>query len=275
MIYNTAPKSIRENLARAKNYLRRNELIRSIEAGCAALDEFYSATIIGQGRYEVEVLIHEYINDLNRHPEITDFFTKRKIFTNPFFTFARGMERDLANRLETVLHSLKTLEQQEKQEQAERKVMKKEDLIKRGTALLQQGEAPQGKGLLRRVVEGWGNEEGIICAIAQLFLQHELWVESADLFLQALEKFPNDPKAYKGAIQAYRHLREFEKVEKLYLLALRQFGVHPRTMLNIAQFYTEWRKYDDAYDFVKRALEGDPTLEEARILRAEIEKRIF
>ena len=87
---------------------------------------------------------------------------------------------------------------------------------------------PRGKGVLRRVVEGWGHEEGLVTEIAMIFLEHQRYMEAVELFEQVIEKFPSDSRAYGGAVRCYKELHEFEKCEKVYMKALKQFGAHPK-----------------------------------------------
>ena len=64
------------------------------------------------------------------------------------------------------------------------------------------------------------------------------------------------------------HAREaFQKAEALYLDAVRAFGAHPMTYLNIAKFYYKWHKRDDAFEYAERALAMDPNLAEAIEIR--------
>ncbi len=275
MMTTATPKLARENLARARAYMRRNEIVRSLESACSAFVEILDSRLIGQARYEVEVLIQEYITELNKHPEIKNFFFKKNIHATPYIRFIKGRERDCLERLESILHGIKEESENAREKREERHFSKKQELLERGRKLMEAKDYARGKGVLRRVAEGWGQEEGLITEIAMLFLEHHLCMEAADLFEQAIELNPADSKAYGGAVRCYKELHEFEKCEKLYLRALKQFGSHPRTLLNMAELYKRWRKPDEAYDFARRALSADPTLEEAKAIIKEMEARIF
>ncbi|GFM33645.1 tetratricopeptide repeat protein [Desulfovibrio subterraneus] len=271
----TVPKITRENLSRARSYLRRSEIIRSLESICAGIGEILNSKLMGQARYEVEVLVYEYINELNKHPEIIKFFQKRKIYATPFIRYQRGEERELLDRLESVLHGMKEEQHVKQAARVEKKISKKEELLQKGKTLMQAKDYPRGKGVLRRVVEGWGHEEGLITEIAMLFLEHQLYLEAVVLFENVIEQFPSDSKAYGGAVRCYKELHEFERCEQVYLKALKQFGAHPKTLFNMAELYKRWRKLDQAYDYAKRAVTADPYMAEAKVLMEEIEARIF
>ena len=55
-----APRSIKENLARAKAYLRRDDCIRSLEAAKAAIDEYIPVTahITRESKRQGKTFVH-------------------------------------------------------------------------------------------------------------------------------------------------------------------------------------------------------------------------
>jgi len=106
--------------------------------------------------------------------------------------------------------------------------------------------------------------------IGEMFAAAGLLLEAAEMFKLALEKFPDDGEAWRLAIDAYDSLGEFRKAEMLYLEALKVFGAHPLTYLNMAKFYYKWRKKDAAYEYAQRALGLDPNLAEALEIREKI-----
>lgn len=271
----TVPKLTRENLSRARSYMRRNDILRSLEAICSGISDILGSRLIGQARYEIEVLVHEYITELNKHPDIIKFFQKRKIHATPFVRYQRGQERELLDRLESILHGMRDEQQSKHTARAQKQVSKKEELLEKGRALMQAKDYPRGKGVLRRVVDGWGHEDGLTTEIAMLFMEHQLYFEAVELFESVIDQFPSDSKAYGGAVRCYKELQEFERCEQVYLKALKQFGAHPKTLFNMAELYRRWRKLDQAYDYAKRAISADPNMKEAKAILKEIEARIF
>ncbi len=266
----TAPKAVRDNIARSRAYLARGYLTRALEAMETALRAYSGTTLIGQPRFETEVHIHEFVNDLNRNHTVRKFFEQRKVFSGPYVSYTPGEELPLAERLESIRHAMLEEERERAAEQAQKVLMRKMELTGNGQARLDAGDLPRGRALLRRVAEEWGHEPGVLSDIGQRFLRARLFYEAAELFEAALDVFPGEAQAYSGAVAAYMDLREYQKAESVYLRALRQFGSHPRTMLNLAKLYMEWRKRDKAYEFANRAAQADPSLAEARELVARL-----
>lgn len=259
-----APKNVRENIARAKAYLRREDLPRAMEAMGTALRAYAGTKLIGQARFETEVNVLEFVNDLNRHHLLRQFFEARQVFNGPYVTYARGEENTLAERLETIGAAM-TEESTRKEREREAKVgMRREELILGGQAKLDEGDMPRGRSFLKRAADEFGHEPGVLADIGQRLLHKELLFEAAEMFEAAIETFPTESKAYAGSVSCYIKLQEYEKAETIYMKALRQFGAHPRTLINIARLYMLWRKRDKAYEYAKRALGIDPKLKEAQ-----------
>ena len=275
MVTTTVPKLVKENLARAKAYLTRDETIRSLEAAIIALKEYENITIVGNNKFVTEVGIQEYVADVNRHSDIRNFFISRRITKEPFVVYKPGQENLLAERLDSILNGMSNAQEQFEEEEKNRLHEERQGLLKRGLELLYtKGDEAKGRAVLRRYLEMYGKEQGVITQIADHFLKAKLPFEAASLYEQAMNNFSTDPKAYVGAISAYTELGEHEKTEKTYLTIIKTFGAHPKTFLNFAKFYLSWNKKDKAYDYALRAFQADNNLAEAKSIMDKIDKRI-
>lgn len=264
MMTGAAPKPVRENIARAKAYLRREDLARSMEAMRNALEALSGTRLVGQPRFETEVSIQEYVNDLNRHQAVRTFFEKRGVVRSPYMTFARGGEKDLADRLETIRLGLVQEEKAKAEHAAEKVAQRRETLLRNGQERLDAGDAPRGRSFLKRAADEFGNEPGVLTDIGQRLQRAGLLFEAAEMFEAAINVFPADSRAHAGVVSAYMNLQEYPKAEEAYTRALRQFGTHPRTLVNMARMYLAWRKRDDAWTHARRALQIDPSNAEAQ-----------
>ena len=263
-VYTTPPKTIRENLARAKSYLNRDDCERALEAGIAAMEEYISVKVVGEAKFKLEISMVELANELSRHHLIRAFFHANRITREPFVQYARGEEKKFIERMEAILHGLRYMAQQKAQEEEEKTLARQEKLYNTGLELMSKGELARGKTYLRRYVDEYGAEPGVITDVGNIFLKHKLYPEAAELFSIAMEEFPKDPKGYAGAVTAYTEVGPPEKVEEIYLAVLRQFGPHPKTLLNISKFYLGLRKREKAWDYARQAYSKDPNLLEAK-----------
>ena len=275
MVYTTIPKEINENMARAKAYLKRKEIIRSLTAAIFALSAYTQVKVVGNAKYMTEVLFYEYAGELSANLLIKEFFAARGITRGPFVIYKPGREQHLVQGLtglKAAIENANNTQRQHKEEQAQKE---RKALLEKGLALLYtKGEQAKGRALLRRYIDHYGSEPGVIVGIANHFLKANLPLEAAALFERAMESFPKDPKGFTGAIQAYTAIGDPNKIENTYLLILRTFGGHPNTYLRMSKFYLACNKKDKAYDYAARALAGDKSLSEAQLIMDKIDKRL-
>jgi tetratricopeptide (TPR) repeat protein len=269
-------KVVKEHVARAKStLLSKGDVIKSVEFLIEAVKIVMGGKIYGREKFEVEILIQEYLVEFNRHPQVRDFFSARNIHKTPYVKYTRNKERRLLEFMTAAkkLMASDTLKAQVDQDSA--RMEKKESLIQEGQSFLDAGEHPKGKAVLHRVAEVYRNDEGLHTDLGLRFLKAGLYFEAAEMLEEAIAQNPKDSKAVTYAVQAYKSAREFPKMEKLYKTALKVFGVHPMTLLNMAKMYMEWRKYDKAYDYAKQALDADSSLDEAKKIMDETGARVF
>mgnify|MGYP000556205566 CR=1 FL=1 len=62
-----APKEVRENIARANGYLRRNEVKRALAAMSAALRQYAGLQLTRAARAELDIQISEFLSALVHH----------------------------------------------------------------------------------------------------------------------------------------------------------------------------------------------------------------
>jgi Flp pilus assembly protein TadD len=258
------PPAVSHNLSRARSLLKRDETVRALESMIAGIDAFHPTTMPGKLRFEVEVLISECVQELNRQPMVRSLFAKLARSPNASVPYQPGKESKLQGVLSLVLKALReNIAAGERDAEAER-VKRKELLLHRGTEYLKAGDMPRGKAALRVLAEEYGKEKGILLQVSDLLLEYNLKFEAGEMLDQAIEEFPKDARAYGKAAQCWITLREFEKAENVYLGAVKNFGKHPRTMLNMAKLYMMWNKKEKAFGVALEAYNKDKSLVEAK-----------
>jgi len=274
-MFDTPAKRVREDVARAKKALTRGETVKSMEHFICAVNEMMKSQIFGREKFEVEVHVQEYLKDFNRHPDIKRHFAAKNIHVTPYVKFTRGEERTMLAAIQAVFDEMRQGEHEAEQAAEAKKELRKDELLEKGQYFLDRNEFPKAKSALRTVVEEFGTEEGVCTDVGHRFLKAGLYLEAGDVLEEALEQNPRDSHALAFAVQAYKSAREYPKMEKMYKIALKTFGAHPKTLLHMAEMYVDWRKYDEAYDFAKQALNGDGSLTEAQKIIDVCGKRIF
>ncbi|MDR1124579.1 MAG: hypothetical protein LBM64_00735 [Deltaproteobacteria bacterium] len=259
---------VTQNIARARGFLKRNEVLRALEALLVAVEMFQPKKIIGKARYETEIHLRECVDDLSRHPTVHNFLkavSKGKATT---IRYSLGEEEALSNMLRVILKVLKDQEEEISLIAGDTAEMRRDNYWEKGTACLAEGQAPKGRAILRRLGEEYGHEPGVLTRIGGVLLEHKYLFEAVEFLEEAVEKFPKDSLAYSCLVKAYTELREWDKAESLYVTALKRFGQHPNTLLNLGNLYRAWGKRDKAYDVAIRLLRALPDSEEAQDLYA-------
>ncbi len=269
----TAPPSVLQNIARAKNLVRRDDPVRAIDALTAALNLFEPEKILGKARYEIEVNIMECVGELSRHPRVKALLTQISRSATAAIAYAPGEEGRLTPVLAVLRKALAETEAAAARAVEERVEGRKAALLAKGKEHLAAGDMPRGKAALRRLGDEFGTEPGVLAEIGSILVRANLHYDAVEFLEQALEIFPKESGAYAELVNCYLSLREFEKAEALYLKAISQFGRHPRTLVNLGKLYISWNKKDKAFDVLNQAARLDPTNEEAKELRRQVEGR--
>ncbi|MPN39803.1 hypothetical protein SDC9_187335 [bioreactor metagenome] len=141
---------------------------------------------------------------------------------------------------------------------------RKKIIFSKAEVLLKAGEGARGKAMLRSLGEDFGHESGVLTTIGSLLMECGFAFDAIVFFEEAIEAFPRDPASYGPLAACYTEFQEFEKGERLYLNAIREFGTHPRTMINLAKLYIAWNKRYKAFVLLSQVLQKDPDNEEAK-----------
>jgi Flp pilus assembly protein TadD len=261
-----APQNVRQHFARAKSLLKRNETIKALNALLTGLGLYDRAKLLAKARFETEVLILETVTDIGRQPLVRAFFEEIAAAGKAAVVYQPGEEEKLKQTLQILLKGLENMREEKQRQERHGLESRRETLREKGLAYLKAGDAPRGKSVLRVLADEFGHEPGVLFQIGAWLQEAELYFEAAEFLEQAIADFPRDSKAYGPAAAAYITLREFEKAETVYLKAIKEFGKHPRTMLNLAKLYAGWNKREKAFDAAREAHKGDPSLEEARAI---------
>lgn len=260
---NTIPKTVRENIARAKGYLHRNELPRALEAMSSALREGGDATLFKQARFEMEIHFEEFLHDFIHHPTMQSLLDPHNTGKPRTIPYQRGKEALLATVLDGLRKILVESESQRMHQAEENEEKRKNELIQTGVARMAEGDISRGRAFLKRAAAEFGNQPAVLLTVGQHLADGEQYMDAADLFEKIMESNPKIAEAYSGAVDAYMNAREFSKAEVVFQKILRQFGGHPRTFGKMAQLYLAWQKRAKAAEFAQRALQVDAQQPEA------------
>jgi Flp pilus assembly protein TadD len=149
---------------------------------------------------------------------------------------------------------------------------RKEILFAKAAELLRVGEGPRAKAVLRNAGEEFGKDPGVLATIGTMLVEADFEFDAMEFFLEAIETFPRDPAPYGPLAACYMKFREYDRDEKLYLRAIKEFDSHPRTMINLGKLYIAWNKRNKAFEVLNQVLRKHPDDEEAKELFAKVDR---
>ncbi len=266
-----APQSVTQNIARAKSLLKRDDPIRALEALITGLELYEPAKLMGKVRFELEVLIQECVNELDRQPKVREMIGQLSKTGKGGIKYAPGKEKQLLVLLPILRKGLLEIEKAKERGTQEVRLARQNMLREKGLNCLKIGDAPKGKAALRQLADEFGEESGIHAFVGATLFEYKFYLDAVDFLEHSIEAFPKEPKAYGAATACYAVLLEYEKAEAVYMKAIREFGKHPKTMLNLAKLYIEWNKKDKAYEAARAVVAKDPNNEEAKAIVAKYE----
>lgn len=273
IMLNVAPKDLRENIARANGYLRRNEVPRALAAMGSALRQFAGIQLTRGPRAELDIQISDFLNALTHHQTMQPLLDPHHTGKPKPIRYQAGKEASLATVLEGLAKIITSEAEAEIRKKTEERIERKKMLIETGTQLLNEGQLAKGRAFLKRVAEEFSEDEGIRVQLGKIFTAAGQLAEAAEMYEESMEYQPREVGGYTGAVQAWLELREYERAEKVFQAILRTFGGHHNTYGKMAKMYWDWRKRDKAEELALRALQGDPNQPEALEVMNSLKRR--
>lgn len=267
------PKELRENIARANGYLRRNEIERALNAMGQALRQFAGVQMMRAARAELDIQISEFLNALTHHQAMQPLLDPQNSGKPKPIRYQQGKEGALATVLEGLAKIMINEAEAEIRKTAEERSERKRMLIETGSQLLKEGQVAKGRAFLKRVAEEFSSDEGIRLQLAKIFAAHGQQVEAAEMYEESMQFEPRQVAGYTGAVSTWLAIHEYERAEKVFMAILRSFGGHPNTFGKMAKMYWDWRKRGKAEEMAIRALQGDKSQPEAREIMNALTKR--
>ena len=95
-----APKEVRENIARANGYLRRNEVKRALASMSAALRQYAGLQLTRAARAELDIQISEFLSALVHHQSMQPLLDPAQSGIPREIFYHQGKESALATVLD-------------------------------------------------------------------------------------------------------------------------------------------------------------------------------
>jgi tetratricopeptide (TPR) repeat protein len=269
----TTSKAIRENIARSKVCFRRHESIQGLRIMASTMEQFLAAKLTGPPRYEIEVGLTETMVECNRDPDIQIILTPPGEDKPVPLKYVRGKEPAIISLLGALIAKLEARQAEQAQAVEQQSMARRDDLIARCTDLLREGDLPRAKAFIRKLLDEFGETQpNLYAEMSTAMAAAGMALDAAEFLEKAIERFPRETSLYTALIGVYAGARQYDLVDGVYRQIYKQFGLHPRTMINQAKACYTWGRRQKAVDVLLHAVEEFPDSSEARNLLEQINK---
>ncbi len=251
------PKHIREHFARALGYTQRQDIPQALESLALALRDVISLQN-GQQRKDFARQINTFLRRVISHPQVLSLLNAQDV--PPQFTYKDGKERALIVVLREFAQMLRHMSPEASQHVRTQNMQRKErlqSLLDKGQQAIERGEMGMGRGFLERAAAEYADKGPILEHIGHILFEANIFHSAGTVYMKAVEVTPKNMENYTKAIDAFIIAEEYAKAERVFRLALRHFGGHPRTYARMAHMYYLWKNFDKAKEYALHALELD------------------
>jgi len=238
--------------------------VGSLECILRGLEVKRQESFLVQDRVAMERQLGEYCKELSGHAKVLAFLGSLGGGRAPFVTYAARLEQPLAERFVALRNRMAAQARDAQRQWLKAREAEKLELLEMGRKWVQAGDAPRARAYLNRLAGQFPDEPEALMAAGRILVEAQLPLDAAAFFDLVRAQHPAMGEAYSLAAQIYVEAMEYAKAEAVYLAALKQFGLHPRTLLNTSKLYLAWNKREKAYQYARRALDADPSLREAK-----------
>ena len=246
----------RKRLGSVKTLLKQGKPMAAGQAVAESVLTVIKSPLMKSEREEFTALIETSVYNLNSDDELRRHYPL-------VIKYTPGEEKALLGTLNNLLQAFQDKVTEEAQmDMAEREKRKVEGL-KKGQALLEQGEKDQAKSIFDQLIKEFNRESNLMAAIADHYLHAELYKEAYHILEQALRDDPSATFLYNRIGIALRKLKDYETAEKYYRSALEISKKDEYLLFNLGRLYFdmgEWRKMAAT---AEKALTINPDFKEA------------
>ena len=178
---NTPPKELRENIARAKGYLRREELPRSLKAMATAMRQYSEVKLTRSARAEIDIQLGEFLNTLIRHQGMQHLLDPNHTGKPRKIPYQQGKELMLATVLEGLARILLQEVEDKSRQEKEARLERKKSLLNSGVKLLQEGQFGKGRAYLKRAAEEFSEDPDILVQVGQLLQTAKQYADAGEI----------------------------------------------------------------------------------------------
>ncbi|MCR4665826.1 MAG: hypothetical protein K5657_00840 [Desulfovibrio sp.] len=255
------PKSIRDDMTKALGFLHRDSPEKAISYMVSALRALSGES--DQIRLAMADRVIFFLDEFVRHPRVSLLLAESVPRETTPFPYKVGHEGALAVVLDgfcDILREQRHIAQEAVHESTRHE--RKRKLWDMALFHLKSGATSLAEAYFLRFLEEYPDEEDRALEAAKLLRSSDREL-AAHFYDELIAVCPRVSKAYSEAIELAVERKAYAEAESLYLQAFRVFGLHPKTLVHMANLYRIWGKREEAHERIQQALSLDPHCREA------------
>lgn len=245
-------------LARAKSYFHRHEVLRSIMSVATALKAMVKTQAMGQDRQIIEGALRELVQHLNRTDEVKRYCPKGAL------TWERGGAKRLFSELAQTLKAIKEESERETIEATRERKLKLDQLLVRGQKSLEYKKLAEAEEAFQEAITLYVDEHKLFYMIGSRLLAADFSKPAIKYLQKGAEVDPDADSIYFFLAKAYAGQSEFDKAEASLIKAQELFGEDADRLGLLSQILLHQKKTREAFTAARRSLELDPMQAEAK-----------
>ncbi|NDV25777.1 M48 family metallopeptidase [Desulfovibrio sp. JC010] len=264
----SSPKSIKENIARAKAYGQRKDYMRCLHALSLSLDELASSQVFGREKFEIGILVDEVIRQLLAMDELKRVLPRG-------LKYAKGQEKQLAAFFRKIHDTIKNALEKAAVEKIRKQKNQIDKYVLGGQKALMEKNVKEAKKYFRRITEAFPEERGLLQDVGSRLVKSGFPSDGVEYLERAIEKTPSDSRPYISLLLAYEMMTEQDKALEVIKDIVRRFGANESIFVRQAKLYLAKRMYTEAYDASAAALKANPLNREAKKISDKLGPKVF
>lgn len=264
----TTAKEIREDIARAKAFVQRDDLLRSLGALRSALKLLAKSKVFGVERFEIDALLDEALREVGGHK------TLKKVLPSGL-RHARGKTVQLYRTVDKLYVKLEQAMERARVERQRGRMAELDDLLITAQEKLKENDEMEARKLFRRASERFKDVPGLYSDIGTRMMMGGLIQEAVEYLNKALEKNPRDQRAHSSLITCLEGLGEPAKAEEAMKTAIKHLGKHEPLMLRLAKLSLTQRNWNQAYDLAEAVFKENPLSSPAQKIMAQAKPKVY
>ncbi len=264
----SSPKTIKENIARAKAYGQRKDYLRCLHALGLSLDDMAQSQVFGREKFEIGILVDEVIRQLLSMEELKRVLPRTLKYT-------KGQEKKLAAMLMRIHNTIKDALDKAAVEKIRKQKNQIDKFVLTGQKFLDDKDVKEAKKYFRKITEAFPEERGLLQDVGARLVKSGFPAEGVEYLERAITQTPSDSRPYISLLMAWELLAEHDKALEIIKEISRRFGANESVYVRQSKLFLAKRMYTEAYDAAAAVLKINPLNREAKKISDKLGPKVF